>query len=102
MEGRSLVPLMRGGTIDPRPAFAMNLEQSSSRDRQIRNGTIVVWDGDYKMIHKLEKENSLLFNLRDDPGELNNLIDAESEVRAHLLDLIHENLKKANERIAMK
>ena len=99
MEGRSLVPLMRGDTVEPISAFSMNLEENSSRNQQITKGTIAVWQGDYKLINYLEKEQSQLFNLRDDPGELTNLIDAEPEVGLRLLDLIDVNLKRANERI---
>lgn len=101
IEGRSLVPLIRGESIGSRPAFSMNLEQNSSRRHQITKGTVAVWDGDYKMIHNLEKEESRLFNLRDDPGELKNLINEEPEVGGRLLNLIHENLKRANKRIIM-
>lgn len=99
MEGRSIVPLMRGEDMPERPAFAMNLEKNH-RDQFIDKGDIAVWEGDYKMIHNLEKRESMLFNLRNDPGELDNLIDREPEVGRRLLDLIHENLKKANDKIA--
>jgi arylsulfatase A-like enzyme len=99
MEGRSLIPLMRGEVLDSKPVFSMNMEGSSSRNHKITKGTIAVWDGDYKMIHNLEKEESMLFNLKNDPGELNNLIDIEPEVGRRLLNLIHENLRRANERI---
>ncbi len=99
MEGRSLVPLMRGEALVSRPAFSMNVEGSSSRDNEITKGTIAVWYDSYKMIHNLEKKESMLFNLTDDPGELNNLIEIEPAVGRRLLKLIHENLNRANERI---
>jgi arylsulfatase A-like enzyme len=99
MEGRSLVPLMRGKRLLSRPAFSMNFEKNPSRGHQITKGTIAVWEGDYKLIHYLEEKESLLFNLKKDSNELNNLFDREPEIGKHLLSLIHENLKKANERI---
>ena len=99
MEGRSLVPLMKGGMLSPRPAFSMNFEKNPSRGHQITKGTVAVWEGDYKLIHYLEEKKSLLFNLKQDPDELNNLLDRESEVGQRLLALIQDNLKKANEKI---
>ncbi len=99
MEGRSLVPLMKGEMLSPRPAFSMNFEKNPSRGHQITKGTIAVWEGDYKLIHYLEEKKSLLFNLKQDPDELNNLFDREAEVGQRLLALIQDNLKKANEKI---
>ncbi len=100
MEGRSLVPLMRGKDLPPRPAFSMALQRNRSRGHQITNGTIAVWEGNYKLIHYLEEKKSLLFNLKRDPDELNNLFDKDPEVGQRLLTMIVENLQKANERIS--
>jgi arylsulfatase A-like enzyme len=102
MEGRSLVPLMRGKKLSPRPAFSMNLEKNSSREQQITKGTIAVWDGDYKMIHDLEENKSMLFNLKKDPDELRDIFDQKTEVGQHLLTIIKDNLVKANEKIKQK
>ncbi len=99
MEGRSVVPLLSGEKLSPKPIFSMYLERNRSRGHLITKGTIAVWEGDYKLIHYLEENKSLLFNLRDDPDELNNLIDKEPEIAQHLLSLIKEELRKANERI---
>ncbi len=99
MEGRSLVPLMRGGTLPPRPAFSMALEGQPSRGHRIVKGRFAVWEGDYKLIHYLQKNISLLFNLKEDPGELNNIFDREPEVGKRLLKLLMKNLREANERI---
>ncbi len=96
MEGRSLAPLMRGEAIPARPAFSMSLESNFSRGQEITKGTIAVREGSYKLIHYLDTNKSLLFNLNPDPGELNNLIYKEPEKGQHLLSLIRENLEKAN------
>ncbi len=100
MEGRSLVPRMRGKSLQPRPAFSMALQRNRSRGHQITNGTIAVWEGDYKLIHYIEEKKSLLFNLKQDPDELNNLFYKEPEVGQFLIKLIKDNLKNANERIS--
>ncbi len=100
MEGRSLVPLMRDEKVPSRPVFSMSFIRNPSRGHQITRGTIAVWDGDYKLIHYLEEKESLLFNLKQDPDELQNLFDKEPEIAQDLLILIQDNLKKANQRIS--
>lgn len=100
MEGRSLVPLMRGKGLQPRPAFSMALQKNRSLGHQINKGTIAVWERDYKLIYYLEENKSLLFNLKQDPDELNNIFDKEPEQGQILLTLIKNNLKKANIRIS--
>jgi arylsulfatase A-like enzyme len=99
IEGRSLLPLMRGKEIQSKPVFSMSLEKNPSRGHQITKGTIAVWKDDYKLIHYLEKDKSLLFNLKKDPDEIVNLIEEEPEIGKHLLGLIQDNLEEANERI---
>jgi arylsulfatase A-like enzyme len=100
MEGRSLVPLIRGESLPLNPAFSMNFEENPSRGHQITKGSIAVWEDDYKLIHYLEKKDSLLFNIKSDPDEMNNLFDKEKEKGEHLLGLIQYNLEKANEMIS--
>ena len=100
MEGRSLAPLMRGKRLPSKPLFSMNFEKNPSLGHQITKGTIAVWEGDYKLIYYLQEKKSLLFNLKQDSDELNNLFDREPEVNKRLLSLIQDNLKKANERIS--
>ena len=99
MEGRSLIPLIRGEELPPRPAFAMNFEGNRSRGHQITRGSIAVWEGDYKMIHYLERNESLFFNIKADPGELFNIIDHEPEKTQYMHSLIQNGLENANERI---
>ena len=99
MEGRSLVPLMRGESMPARPAFSMNFEENPSRGHQIKKGSIATWKGDYKLIYYLGKDESLLFNLNKDPDELNNLFDRETEIGQNLLNLMKINLEDANRRI---
>lgn len=100
MEGRSLVPIMHGEKLPDRPAFSMNLEGNRSRGHQILNGTIAVWEGDYKLIHRLEKKESLLFNIRQDPDELIDISDKETEVSQRLLKVLLNELERANGKIS--
>ncbi|MEW6601242.1 MAG: sulfatase [Nitrospirota bacterium] len=99
MEGRSLVPLMRGEAVHAKPAFSMSLENNMSEEHKIDKGTIAAWEGGYKLIHYMDRNLSLLFNLDADPDELNNVWEQEPEKGQHLLKLIRENLDRANMRI---
>jgi arylsulfatase A-like enzyme len=99
MEGRSLVPLLRNKSLSSKPVYSMNFPLNMSRGHQISVGTISVRDGDYKLMHSIDIKKSRLFNLIQDPDELNNLFDKNPEVGKRLLSLIEENLEKANERI---
>jgi arylsulfatase A-like enzyme len=100
IEGRSLVPLMRGETLSGQPAFSMNFEENRSRGNKITKGSIAVWKDDYKLIHYLDKNTSVLFNLKSDPNELNDLFEKEQEKGNSLLQLILSNLRLANEKIS--
>lgn len=100
MEGQSLKPLMRGQELSARPVFSMSLYKNPILRHKITKGTYAVREGDYKLIHRLEQNESLLFNLSEDPGELNNIIDKNPANGIHLLGIIKENLKRANERMA--
>jgi len=99
MEGRSFVPLMRNQKLSPKPAFSMTFEKNRSRGNLINEGTIAVWEGDYKLIYYIKEKESLLFNLKQDPDELTNLVAKEPKIHQHLLGLIQSHLKAANERI---
>ena len=99
VEGRSLVPLMQGNSLPPRPVFSMALEGQAIQGQKIAAGKFAIWEGDYKLIYQLEEEKSLLFNLKTDPGELNNLFYKEHDMGQNFLSIIKMNLQKANERI---
>ena len=73
------------------------------RGLKIDTGIIAVWEGDYKFIHQLRKnKDDELYNLKNDPDEMNNILDKEPLISRRLLGLIQDNLKKANQRIVGK
>jgi len=80
----------------------MNFEENPSRGYQITKGNIAVWEGDYKLIHYLGRKESLLFNLKQDPDELDNLFNKEPDISQHLFDLVQLNFEKANTKIRNK
>jgi len=96
MEGRSLKPLIRREDLPLKPAFSMNYEENSSRISQITKGSVAVWEGNYKLIHYLKNGESLLFNLEQDPDELINIFNKETETGQRLLELIQTNLQNAD------
>ncbi|NOZ69116.1 MAG: sulfatase-like hydrolase/transferase [Deferribacteres bacterium] len=98
MEGRSLVPLMRDKKLPSRPALSMSLERNRVRD-PITKGTIAIWEDDYKLVYYLDDKKTLLFNLKQDPGETNNLADRETEISRRLLRVIQSDLETANRKI---
>jgi arylsulfatase A-like enzyme len=102
MEGRSLTPLMRGKRLPHRLALSMYLEKNKSLRHPINRGAFAIWDGDYKFILYLGRKESLLFNLKDDPGELHNIIGDQPDIAVRLKTLILSRLKKANEEIVNK
>lgn len=99
MDGRSLVPALRGEEFQPVPVFSMNLEAVHMLGQQeVSKGIFAVWQNDYKLIYYPTSETSMLFNLKLDPNEQNNLLDLETDVAQRLLGLIQDNINKVNER----
>lgn len=97
MEGRSLLPLLEGGSLESRPVYSMQLIQNPVRDNHpITKGTIAVRDGDYKLIYYLDDDRSLLFNIRSDPGETLDLYKEDPETAQRLKKLIDDNLSRVN------
>jgi arylsulfatase A-like enzyme len=98
VEGRSLVPLLNGETLPYRPVFSMNLQLNPSLGHKITKGMFAVWKGSYKLIYDLGENKTLLFNLEQDPDELNNLMYSEYDIGKYLRNLTIENLKNANQK----
>jgi arylsulfatase A-like enzyme len=99
MDGRSLGPAIRGEEFQPVPVFSMSLETVHMLGQQeISKGVFAVWQNDYKLIYYPTSETSMLFNLKLDPNEQNNLLNSEAEVGRRLLGLIQDNINKVNKR----
>ncbi len=102
MEGRSLFPLLRGKELPSKHIYSMNYLKNPSLGSQITKGTIAVWEDDYKLIHYLNDNKSLLFDLKRDPDELKNLFNEEKEIAQRLLTLIKDNLKAVNGKTSIR
>ena len=103
MDGRSLGPVLRGEEFQPAPVFSMNLEAVHMLGQdEISKGVFAVWQGDHKLIYYPTTETFMLFNLKLDPDEKDNIIDSDWEHKQYLVDLIQDNIRKVNERLKDK
>jgi len=86
VDGQSLVPLLRGGTLPAsRPIFwhyPHYGNQGAFPGGAIRKG-------DFKLIEFFEDGHQELYNLRLDPGERHDLSGEQPDVRNELADMLH-------------
>lgn len=87
-EGESLLPRARGETTESRGWALAGYAGVTSNTM-----SWMLRRGDYKLIVH-EGYPSRLFNLRDDPGELNDLIGEESEKAAELLAILDDQVDR--------
>jgi arylsulfatase A-like enzyme len=80
IDGVSLLPLLTGGTIAPRPLFWHYPHYGN----QGGEPSSIIRRGDWKLIHYWENGRHELYDLSVDPGELNDLATRESERTAQL------------------
>ncbi len=76
VDGVSLLPLLRGGKLAPRPLYWHYPHYSN----QGGEPGSVIREGDWKLIEFYADGRMELFNLKDDPGERVNLIGQHPEV----------------------
>jgi len=88
-DGESLMPLARGETSESR-GWALSMYSGVTTNTM----SWMLVKGDYKLII-YEGYRSRLFNLREDPQELNDLIDVEPEVAAELQAIVDSNVDRA-------
>ena len=76
-DGRSLMPALgeAPSALTSRPLFLYNTSYTESFDR-----TVAVVDGDLKFIVREKERTAELYDLRRDPGERTNLVDASAQV----------------------
>ncbi len=68
LHGRSLVPIVDGGTLPPRPVFSELIPCTSTPDHQE-----AMVDQGWKLVHKFSDHRFELFDLHTDPKQMNNL-----------------------------
>ena len=62
--------------------MAFEKTPSTVSTEKVTIGTIGVWKGDYKLIHFIGEKKSLLYNLKMDYEEQNNLFESKLKVMA--------------------
>ena len=84
LQGRSLVPLLRGRPLRAEPAFSHALAQRGNEDRlwSVRDGTWrLVWDA--------QAQRARLYDLATDPGETRDVANEHASVCERLLALLN-------------
>ncbi len=92
LDGKNLAPLLKGGNDVDRDALYWYFPHHSKWDTS-RVPAAAVRKGNWKLIHLIEEEKFELYNLKDDIGEKNNLIDSKKDI-ADALKLLLRNWKK--------
>ena len=94
MQGRSLVPLLKGAKPDWRNSFLIEYYSDKVFPRVLQMGYKAVRNGRWKYIHYLElKGMDELYDLKRDPCEMTNLINQPSSRKAR------DRMKREMERL---
>lgn len=70
LHGRSLMPIVAGGTLPPRPVFAELLPSTATPDHEV-----VIVDHSKKLVHKVAERRFELYDLTTDPKQLKNVAE---------------------------
>jgi arylsulfatase A-like enzyme len=87
--GRSLLPLLEGGKMVPAMSFSLRRPWGSDHREWERGEVFALQDLDWKYIAHTDGKDEF-FDLRSDPLELRNLVEAPSPVRDRLSDMARE------------
>ena len=84
IQGRSLVPLLRGGELDESAALSQN---------KLNRMRFALRTPSHKIIHDLKQGVEEVYDLREDPGETTNLAATRPELAARLRKQLKEKVK---------
>jgi arylsulfatase A-like enzyme len=70
LHGRSLMPIVEGGSLPPRPIFAELLPSTATPDHEV-----AIVDRGKKLLHKVSERRFELYDLTTDPKQLKNVAD---------------------------
>jgi arylsulfatase A-like enzyme len=91
VSGVSLLPLIHGAEVESRPIYGVTYRPEAYADKE------AVVARAFKYIHSLtdDREWEELYDLRNDPGEIENLAPSESEVLDELRSMLGARLQGA-------
>ena len=90
LDGVSLVPLLKGKTINERPLYWHYPHYGN----QGGEPSSIIMEGDWKLIHYHEDKRNELYNLANDIGEQNDLIAKESKRAQQMRKKLKSWIKK--------
>ncbi len=96
VDGTSLVPALKGQTLEHEPIY-WHFPHYSNHGMQSPGGAIR--SGDYKLLEYFENNTVQLFNLAKDPGEQDDLARTEPKKAAELLATLRGWRKKVSARM---
>lgn len=91
LQGQSLVPALRGGTLAEKPKFAFELTLTAHKDKPER-GTAAVMAKGFKLIHRFSSGCEELYAIGTDPGENDDLSAAQPETATSLRQLLEARM----------
>ncbi|MFT7033483.1 MAG: arylsulfatase A-like enzyme [Cyclobacteriaceae bacterium] len=105
LDGKNLLPLLKGGELDSRPlmfhfpiylqAYSRKLDHGRDSLFRTRPGSIII-NGDWKLHQYFEDGGLELYNLKNDLGERNNLAQTNPEKSEELLEYLDNWRKEIN------
>jgi arylsulfatase A-like enzyme len=98
IDGRSLLPVLTGGTIDERPL----IWHYPHYGNQGGEPSSIIRDGNWKLIHYYEDGRNELYNLATDLEETTDVAAENAEVAKQLYDKLFTMLKEAGARFPTK
>jgi choline-sulfatase len=100
-EGIVLPPFDSEESVKDRSVFVVQAEKSEQHG-PLTSATVSIRKGDHKLMYFFgykelnDSERIELYNIKDDPEELNNLYDEEKEIGKELLKELKRKLKEVN------
>jgi len=91
MRGKSLIPLMMGEENVGRDAFSETDYRDYTHKKSLRTA-----DG-WKFIYTFENDEKELYNIKSDPGEMDNLIEKEPQISYEMEQKLFEYIKNTGQ-----
>ena len=95
VDGKSLVPLLKGETFGERPIFGTILIMEIKVEIQVQ---LFEW-GNWKLIKYFEDRKNELYNLKNDIGEKMNIVNQHPKIASKLNETLEEWLISTNAKI---